>query len=250
MGLKELRDNIYRKRRSKSAFWRVFFLVKDFFFRKNRPAKDLRLEKNLNTPLRKILWAMRNTQDRSSYFGVWTMKSPLDFWVYRELVFDIKPDVIVEIGNWSGGITLAFAHILDHIGKGRVIGLDIDHNKVPQIVRDHPRITLITGDACESLPKVKGLIKDGEKVLIIEDSSHTYENTLNVLKAFSPLVTKGSYFIVEDSIIHHGVGSQTDKGPYAAIETFIRGNRDFEIDRSKEKFVITWNPKGYLKRVR
>jgi len=164
---------------------------------KNAPV----IEHHLGVPLKKVLQIMdHRIKHQTTYFGVRAFQNPLDFWVYREIIFDVKPDVIIEIGNCYGGITLALAHILHHMQKGRVIGLDMDHEKVPAIVKKHPRITLITGDACKSFEKVRELIKDQDKVLIIEDSSHTYANTLNVLRKFSPLVTPGSYFIVEDSI--------------------------------------------------
>jgi len=249
MSLRTLRDNIFKKRESKSLFWNSFFLVKDFFWRRNRPIKNCVMEKNLSTPLRKILWAMRGGVDTSSYFGVWTMQSPLDFWIYQEIIFEVKPDVIIEIGNFHGGSTLALAHLLDSMGKGKVIGVDIDHDAVPNVVKAHPRITLITGDACRSFSKVKELVDKDACVLIIEDSSHIYKNTLNVLRTYNSLVTKGSYFIVEDGILNHGVGSREAKGPYEAVETFVKENSNFNIDRSREKFVITWNPKGYLKKI-
>lgn len=186
----------------------------------------------------------------STYFGIRALKNPLDFWMYQEIIFDIKPDVIIEIGTCYGGSTLALAHLQDLIGRGRVIGLDIAHSLVPQIVKDHPRITFITVDACESFDMVKDLINNNETFLIIEDNDHTYENTLNVLRTYHSLVTVGSFFIVEDSILNHGIPSGVKPGSYEAIEQFMIENNDFEIDRSKEAFLVTGNPKGYLKKVR
>jgi|GEM_PF-327595 len=186
---------------------------------------------------------------RSVYAGIKTIKAPFDFWIYQEIISEIKPDVIIEIGNAYGGSTLALAHILDRAGRGRIIGIDHDHEFVPQTVRDHPRITLITGDACNTVSRVKELIKAGESVLIIEDSSHAYDNTVNVLLTFAPLVTEGSYFIVEDSIFHHGLDSGPMPGPFEAIREFVDRNDEFLIDRNKEAFFLTWNPTGYLRRV-
>jgi cephalosporin hydroxylase len=85
--------------------------------------------------------------------------------------------------------------------------------------------------------------------MVIEDSSHTYDHTLNVLRTYAPLVQIGDYFIVEDGICHHGLEVGPHPGPMEAIETFIAENSHFEIDRQREAFVITWNPKGYLRRV-
>lgn len=209
------------------------------------------MEDCLDLSLRHVLEIMQDRiMNQSSYFGVQTLKSPIDFWIYQEIIFETRPDFIIEIGNFCGGSTLALAHICDCLGGGRIIGLDLSHNDVPEVVSRHPRITLIDGDACESFGSVKALIGDTESVMVIEDSSHTFENTLNVLETYSQLVKPGGYFIVEDGICHHGLESGPNPGPYEAIDTFVEMNKDFEIDRGRESFLITWNPKGYLKRVR
>jgi cephalosporin hydroxylase len=207
------------------------------------------MEDSLEMPLASIL---QKTQDRimnkTSYFGIKTLQSPNDFWVYQEIIYNTKPDVLIEIGNYCGGSTLALAHIFDAMGHGRIIGLDIDQTKIPELVTSHPRITLIEGDACQSYDQVKALISSEERVLIIEDSSHTYENTLNVLRLYSSFIKPNDYFIVEDSICHHGLSVGPNPGPYEAVESFIEEGADFDIDRKQESFLITWNPKGYLKR--
>ncbi len=208
------------------------------------------MEGHLGMPLGDVLQVIQDRAlKQSTYFGVKTLKSPLDFWVYREMIFLMRPDVIVEVGNYHGGSALALAHILDHVDNGRVIGVDITHEAVPRHVLAHPRITFIEGDACERLPHIESLIKENESVLVIEDSSHTYENTLAVIRAYSRLIRHGGYMIVEDGICWHGLSMGPRPGPYEAIETFINESVDFEIDRSKESFLITWNPKGYLRRI-
>lgn len=216
------------------------------------PASPRPMEESLDIPLRQILPVMQERiVNGTTYFGIQTLKNPLDFWVYQELLYQQQPDVIVEVGNRFGGSTLALAHFCDLLGKGKVIGLDITHNElVSDLVRTHPRITLIKGDACESFSQVVSLIGPQESVLVIEDSSHTYENTLNVLRTYSPLVKPGGYFIVEDSNCHHGLEVGPHPGPYEAIETFTVENSDFVSDRSQEGFLITWNPKGFLLRVK
>jgi cephalosporin hydroxylase len=209
------------------------------------------LEDSLDMPLRELLELMgHQIKKRTMYFGIRALKNPLDFWIYCDIISEVKPDIVIEIGNRFGGSTLALAHVLDNLQRGNVIGIDIDHSQVPRIVKRHPRIKLITGDACESLEKVKEFINKKDKVLIIEDSAHTYENTLNVLRKFSFLVTRGSYFIVEDSIGHHGLDEGPHPGSYEAIEEFMKDNDDFQIDRTKENYVITWNPKGFLKKIK
>ena len=206
------------------------------------------MEENLDLPVRDLLKVIqaRMTQ-KSTYFGVQTMKSPTDFWIYQELIFEKRPDVIIEIGNYSGGSTLALAHLCDNIGHGRVIGVDITHVRMAKHIELHPRITLFEGDACELFPKISSLIGENERVFIIEDSAHTFQNTLKVLQTYSVLLQQGDYFVVEDSICHHGLNVGPQPGPYEAIETFISENHAFEIDREREDFLITWNPKGYLR---
>jgi cephalosporin hydroxylase len=181
------------------------------------------------------------------YFGVQTLKNPLDFWIYQELITNIRPDVIIEVGNRFGGSALALAHLCDLMGKGRIIGLDVDHEQLSPITRAHQRITLLEGDACGLFQQVREMIDPEEQVLVIEDSSHTYDNTLNVLTTFSPLVKPGGYFIVEDSICHHGLTVGPNPGPFEAIEAFIAAGSRFVTDRTLEAFMITWNPKGFLK---
>ena len=208
------------------------------------------MEDNLDMTLRKVL---KIIQDRiinqSTYFGIKALKSPNDYWVYQEILWETKPDVIIEIGNCHGGSTLALAHTCDCLGKGRVIGVDLDQKSIPELVRNHPRITLLEGDACTLFPKIKDLILKQDRVLVIEDSSHNYKDTLNVLHLYSTFIKPGDYFIVEDSIINHGLDfKEFELGPLEAIETFVKENKEFEIDRTRESFLITWNPKGYLRR--
>ncbi len=208
------------------------------------------MEDNLDLPLRKALAIIQDRiMNQTTYFGVKTLKNPLDHWVYQELIYENRPDVIIEIGNANGGSTLSLAHFCDLLGSGRVIGLDISHQGIPDIVKNHCRITLIEGDACQCFDHVAKLVSAHDSVLIIEDSSHTYENTLNVLRTYSVFLKPGDYFIVEDSICHHGLLVGPNPGPYEAIEAFLEENRNFEVDRSRESFLITWNPKGYLRRV-
>jgi cephalosporin hydroxylase len=207
------------------------------------------MEKNLDMQLRDILPIMqRRVMEDTTYFGIPTLQSPTDFWIYQEIIFAMKPDFIVEIGNYCGGSALAFAHLLDQLGHGTIIGIDIDSSRIHPTARAHPRIRFMEGDACSLFEQVRDLIGPDARTLIIEDSSHTKENTLNILRRYSELTKPGDYLIIEDSICYHGLDIGPNPGPYEAIEEFISENKEFEIDRSKEGFMITWNPIGYLKR--
>lgn len=209
------------------------------------------MEDSLRLPLKEVLGVMQaRILNLTTYFGIRTLKSPVDFWIYQEILFETRPDFVIEIGNCCGGSTLALAHLCDCLGKGQVVALDLSHEAVPELVRRHPRIHLIEGDACQSFAKVRALVPRGAGVMVIEDSAHTFENTLGVLNTYSGLIQPGGYFIVEDGIINHGLDGGPSPGPYEAIGAFVENHPDFEIDRNRESFLITWNPKGYLRRVR
>jgi cephalosporin hydroxylase len=209
------------------------------------------MEESLDMPLRDVLPIMQERIMRgTTYWGVPALKNPNDFWVYQEIFYEMQPDVIIEIGNYDGGSTLALGHLCDLLGKGRILALDLSHSHVAETARAHPRITWLEGDACDLYPQVKEILSPNDRVLVIEDSAHTYENTLRVLRTYSGLIRPGDYFIVEDSNCHHGLSIGPFPGPYEAIEEFLRENGDFISDREKEGFLITWNPKGFLKRIK
>lgn len=208
------------------------------------------MEEDLNRPVCSVLEAMqRRILTESTYFGIKTLKSPTDFWIYQELIYAMRPDFVVEIGNYHGGSTLALAHLLDALGHGQIIAIDIDHSLIAERARRHPRIIFIEGNACEVFETVECLVSASDRLMVIEDSSHEFENTLNVLNTYQSLLHKDDFFIVEDSICHHGLNVGPKPGPYEAVEAFISDNKSFVIDRDKESFLITWNPKGYLKRI-
>lgn len=208
------------------------------------------MEERLEEPLRRVLERMQaRILVGTTYFGIHTFKCPLDFWVYQELLYEIQPEVVVEIGNYRGGSTLALAHVLDALGKGRILAIDIDQRKIDPRARRHPRITWIQGDAKRLAGEVAARIGASGPVLLIEDSDHTRENTLGVLRAYADLVSPGSYLIVEDTNCHHGIADGPFPGPYEAVADFLAEDRRFVADRSRESFGITWNPRGYLLRV-
>jgi cephalosporin hydroxylase len=207
------------------------------------------MEESLDWPLSRVLPVLqKQIMEGSTYHGIPTLKNPLDFWMYQQILWETRPDVVIEIGNYCGGSALALAHVCDAVGKGRIIGIDTDHERVPPEVRAHPRITLFTGDASVVLPTVEDSLQSHEQAMVIEDSAHTYENTLRVLEGYSRLVGIGQYFIVEDGICHHGLDIGPQPGPYEAVETFASMNKNFLVDRGREGYCITWNPKGYLKK--
>jgi len=210
------------------------------------------MNENLDLPVRELLPIIQNRLIRHSrYFGIKALQSPTDFWIYQEIIFENKPDVIIEIGNFHGGSTLALAHMLDAMNTGRIIAIDIDQEKVAPLARKHERISWLEGDAIALFDRVKKMIRPGESVMIIEDSAHTYDHTLAVLRHYGILVTNGQYLIVEDTICYNGL----DIGPkppnaFDAVKEFLDENEAFNVDRTKENLFLTWNPNGYLVRVK
>ncbi|MGH9398030.1 MAG: CmcI family methyltransferase, partial [Terriglobia bacterium] len=147
------------------------------------------------------------------------------------------------------GSTLYLANMLDLIGSGDVIAVDIDHSKFK--VR-HPRISLITGDS--SAPQTLAAVQSialGRNGLVIHDGDHRREHVLADLHAYSRYVSPGSYLIVEDTVIdlfRSGDGLGNVNGPLKAVEQFVREDSRFSIDLGRESFLLTFNPQGYLKR--
>lgn len=184
------------------------------------------------------------------WLGTRTWKCPLDLWVYQEIIFELKPDIIIECGTASGGSASFLAFICDSLHKGKIVSIDIEKKaKRPQ----HKRITYLSGSSTSQkiVEKVQGFIKGTDNVMVILDSDHTKEHVLRELEIYSKFVTKGSYIIVEDTNINgHPVEPEFGPGPMEAVKEFVKGNKVFIIDKSKEKFYLTFNPNGYLKKAR
>ena len=190
--------------------------------------------------------------DKCYWMGARALKNPFDAWIYQEIIYEIKPDVIVEIGSAEGGGALYFANLLDIIGKGLVISIDIDRSKYKV---KHTRILEITGDSAspDTFAKVSEICR-GKSVIVFHDGDHSKEGVLRDLRLYSKVVNKGSYVIVEDGIVDlfrpgDGLGTYVE-GPLAAVEAFLKENTDFIVDKERERYILTYNPKGFLRRVR
>ncbi len=190
------------------------------------------------------------TWETTSWLGIPTAKCPLDLWIYQEIIFELKPDAIVECGTAQGGSALFLASMFDLVNKGEIITIDIEHKgSLPR----HKRIKYLLGSSTskEIAEKVKNLIKNKAKVMVILDSDHHKPHVLNELRIYSKFVTKGNYLIVEDTNINgHPVLPGYGDGPMEAVEEFLKENKNFIVDKSKEKFYMTFNPKGYLRKIR
>jgi cephalosporin hydroxylase len=189
--------------------------------------------------------------EKISWMGVPARKMVLDSWVYQDILHETKPEIVIEIGNKFGGSTLFLANMLDLLGRGQVIGVDIDHSEFQP---RHPRIQLVTGDsvAKDTLARVADLAA-GRRGLVIHDGDHSAGHVLADLRAYADFVAPGNYFIVEDTIsdlFRAGDGLGSLDGALRGVRQFLREDQRFEVDLEREYFLVTYNPQGYLKRVR
>jgi len=189
---------------------------------------------------------------QQTWFGVPMLKNPLDAWVQQEIITKTKPDVIIELGVKFGGSVLYYAHLLDLLGNdGRVIGIDISLTQVKSI--SHPNIELIESSSTEpSLVEDITKLLHNKTVMVVADSNHEASHVLKELELYSKFIQPGYYYVVEDGMADflrlHPVPMD---GAYVAIQQFIRENEAFEIDDCfGERYVLTHNPSGYLRRIK
>lgn len=200
-----------------------------------------------------------------SWLGRPIIQFPQDIIAAQEIIWKVKPDLIIETGIAHGGSLILSASMLELLGgDGQVLGIDIDireHNRVE--IEKHPmykRIDMIEGSSIDEdiAKQVHGFAKDKKQILVLLDSMHTHDHVLKELQLYSPLVTKGSYLVVFDTIIEDmpenffpdrlwGKGNN----PKTAVWEFIKNNDRFVVDKEIEnKLLITVAPDGYLRCVR
>jgi cephalosporin hydroxylase len=238
------------------------------------PVKKFELERELrveaqgkNTPLIEAAhWFLRESvKPKYSYNFSWMgrpiIQYPQDIVIMQEILWSVKPDLVIETGIAHGGSIIFYASILELIGKGEVLGIDIEirqHNR--QAIEKHPmykRISMIEGDSVSGviLDQAREKVKGKKKVLVCLDSNHTHDHVLNEMKSYSPFVTKGSYLIVFDTIIEDLPNDfypdrpwSKGNNPKTAARDFLKMNDRFTIDQSIEsKLLVTVAPGGYLR---
>jgi cephalosporin hydroxylase len=216
-----------------------------------------------------LQWIIDTAFYKYSYDFTWLgrpiIQFPQDVIAMQEIVWQVKPDLIVETGIARGGSLIFYASLLELIGgNGQVLGIDVDireHNRVE--IEKHPmfkRITMIEGSSVDAgvVSRVYQYTRGKQRVLVVLDSLHTHEHVLKELEAYSPLVRKGSYLVVFDTVVEdmpagHFTDRPWDKGnnPKTAVWEFLRRNDRFMIDKDIEnKLLITAAPNGYLKCVK
>ena len=183
------------------------------------------------------------------WLGYRMQKNPLDLIAYQYLLYDLRPDLLVECGTWHGASALYFATIMDQLNHGVVYTIDINEwHMRPK----HERIfylkeSSINPDIADFFRRVAS---QELRVMVVLDSDHTKEHVLKELDIYGPLVTLGSYIVVEDSNIHgHPLRADLPEGPWEAVHEWLPSHPEFEIDHKVEP-VISNNPDGWLRRVK
>jgi cephalosporin hydroxylase len=203
------------------------------------------------------LWSspFEHTVFENRWLGVKTLQNPNDMWITQEILFEVKPDFLVEAGTYHGGSAALWAMILEQINPdARVITIDIEDqvSEAKKLDVFRRKVDFLIGSSTdpEIVAEVERRTK-GKKIVVLLDSAHDKDHVLNELKAYSPLVAVGSYVIVQDTIINgHPVWPDYGPGPYEAVEEFLATDDRFEPDRTRERLLVTLSRNGYLKRVR
>jgi cephalosporin hydroxylase len=200
-----------------------------------------------------------------SWMGRPIIQYPQDMIAMQEIIWQLKPDLIIETGIAHGGSLIYYASILELIGKGEVLGIDIDireHNR--KEIEKHPmfkRIKMLQGSSVSTdmAEQVKQYAAGKETILVCLDSNHTHEHVMQELQFYAPFVSLNSYIVVFDTIVEdlpEGYFSQKrpwgiSNNPKTAVYEFLKQHTNFEIDHSIDnKLLISVAPEGYLKRVR
>jgi len=204
-----------------------------------------------------LLWYNTIGRDGVRFLGQQTLKNPFDLWMYQEILYEKKPDVVIETGTHRGGsalylakIAAAMGHVLDviTIDFNPKLEFDAGQNRI------HPVAAISTTAAATA--EVRRILDEAARrlgrppqVMVILDSDHSKANVLAELETYGPMVTAGQYLVVEDTNINgRPILPEHGPGPAEALEEYLPGHPEFTIDRSCERYMLTSNPGGWLRR--
>lgn len=227
--------------------------------------KDIDIYSKEGLDLLTDLWIKSSCHHKIMYEPTWLgipiIQYAEDIVMMQELIWKSRPDVIVETGVAHGGSGILYASILELLGKGKVIAVDVEIRKYNRIaINSHPmskRINLIEGSSVdENIVKAVGdRIQKLDKVIVVLDSNHTYKHVLKEMELYSGMVSPDSYMVVMDGAqgqvwnIPNGKPEWKDDNPLIAIEEFLKKHKDFVIDDYYTRMKITSNPKGFLRKI-
>ena len=203
-----------------------------------------------------LLWyGSGNTWRVNRWLGTLTEQNPNDVWITQEILFETKPDFVIETGTLHGGSATIWAMILSQINPAaRVITIDIedgvDEAHLAPIAREKVDFLVGSSTAPEIVAEVKKRV-GGKSAMVILDSDHSAKHVLAELEAYAPLVPKGGYLIVQDTNVNgHPASPGFGPGPMEAVQEFLPRHPEFQADRSRERLLFTQHPNGYLRRVK
>jgi len=241
--------------------------MKDKKFEKLNKKSIGKMNKDISFKKKSENWFLNSLKYEYSYHFEWLgrpiIQYPQDIIAFQEIVWNVKPEIIIETGIARGGSLILSASLLQLLGHGKVLGIDIDIRKNNRNeIEKHPlgkRIKIIEGSSIdESVVKKIFKIAKGKKVLVSLDSNHTHDHVLEEMRLYSPLVTKGSYMIVFDTVIED-IPSNASKfmkkrpwgkgnNPKTAVFEFLKTNNRFKVDYDMDKkLMMSAAPSGYLK---
>ena len=187
-------------------------------------------------------WEYSAAQWGNKWLGVSVIKKPSDLFIYQEIIWETRPQFLVETGSKYGGSALFFASVFDMLGEGQIVSVDIDDTAARTV--SHPRVTFIVGSSVsdEVIGKVRQAV--GAKTCMVSlDSDHSAPHVLREMELYSDLVSPGNYLVVEDTGIR-------GNGPANAVREFLRSRTDLKRDPSREKFMVTSCRGGFLRKER
>jgi len=197
-------------------------------------------------------YASRQTHGMTYFEGVPILKNPLDLWVYQELIWALRPTLLIETGTAFGGSALFFARQFDKLGSGAVVSIDLEP---AETVPTHPRISYVKGLSSVDARVVESVAQvaaSHPRVMVVLDSDHAAPHVLDELHAYAPLVTLGQFLVVEDTNINGrpvAIDWKGGPGPGPAVDAWLPEHPEFEAAVWPERYLITHSPGGWLRRV-
>lgn len=192
----------------------------------------------------RAFYESRQTWGMTFYEGVPLLKSPIDLWVYQEIIWDVRPTLIIETGTAFGGSALYFARQLDRVGEGKVLSIDIDPAAV---LPEHPRVTYLkhySSTLRHVVAAVHEIAVTHPRVMVVLDSDHAKRHVLAELDAYAPMVTPGQFVVVEDTNIN-GRPIEIDwkggPGPGLAVDEWLPAHPEFERSVMAERYMVTFH---------
>lgn len=184
-----------------------------------------------------------------TWLGVPIWQNVLDLWTLQEVISEVRPALLIETGTDHGGSALFYAHLMDLLGSGDVLTIDI----VDKREREHPRIEFLHGSSTD--PEIMETVREkaraaGGPVMVILDGNHARDHVAEELRMYAPLVTPGSYLLSQDGVIDEfRIFRDTQPGPLEANRAFLEETTDFDYDAARnERFRLTQHPLGWMKR--